>query len=75
MSVKVWVLDSGVNLEHPMLKNAHIQSFDFSDHRLRSCENNDDYGHGTAISSIIGKKEFAEIYSGLIVKRDATFEK
>lgn len=63
MSVKVLVIDSGVDLRHPSFVGVNIKTYDFIDTNLKLSEGNDTYGHGTAIASIIAKKKNVEIVS------------
>ena len=55
MYTKIAVIDSGVNLEHPDLKNARIVSLYInSDKNFEITQSsNDSYGHGTACAWII----------------------
>ena len=75
MYTKIAVIDSGVNLEHPDLKNARIVSLYInSDKNFEITQSsNDSYGHGTACAWII-HNEFpeAEIYSIQVLSKEGT---
>ena len=55
--VVVAVIDSGADLEHPMLKSALLPGSDFVDNDLDPSEHGSDsdpaYGHGTAVAGIL----------------------
>ena len=55
--VVVAVIDSGVDLEHPLLRGALLPGKDFVDNDLDPAEEGQDsdaaYGHGTAVAGIV----------------------
>lgn len=63
MSVNVLVVDSGVNSKHPCFKNSEVETFDFINGQIVVSNNIVTYGHGTAVASIIARKQNVKIMS------------
>ncbi len=50
------IIDSGIKLSHPCFSNQRIESYELVDNKLVEVQHdNDEYGHGTAISYLITK--------------------
>lgn len=50
----VVVIDSGVELEHPIFKHKHIRAYELVNGNIIKSET-DEFGHGTAVTGIICK--------------------
>ena len=59
--IRIVIIDSGVNCEHPLLQNIHISDASFSIFSDKmgeygfSKDINDEFGHGTAVCGILAK--------------------
>ena len=54
--MKIVIVDSGVRRSHPILKDKRIESLQYEEGSIVSAlEDNDSYGHGTAIAAIISQ--------------------
>lgn len=67
--IKVAVIDTGVNKNHPLLEGSVIKQINIAKKNgAEFADINDDNGHGTHVATIIGSRD-TEIYSKLLEKR------
>ncbi|CCH58462.1 hypothetical protein TBLA_0A06700 [Henningerozyma blattae CBS 6284] len=52
-NVTVYVLDSGIRMDHPEFEGRILEAYDFTDSGV-----GDNYGHGTSVAGIIGSKTY-----------------
>jgi subtilisin family serine protease len=54
---KAWIIDSGIDLDHPDLNVNTVKSKNFCTQGTYSANGNDGLGHGTHVAGIIGAKD------------------
>lgn len=63
-NIKVAILDSGIDYDHPDLKDNIVEGYSFIND---STDASDDYGHGTKIAGVIGGKTTGVAYGAKLM--------